>query len=224
LTNCPTLIGSYFLTLNQRFRCDRNGFNVRIAYMEWMLENGIELTGAFLGLVFVYLEIKAHVMVWPIGILSSVLYTIVFYRSGFFGEAALQIYFILASFYGWWKWVQPQLKSADQNIITTFPREKLRYLFLLSILLFGLLIFALGRWTSSPVPFQDAFLTTLNIIGTWMLAKKYIEHWWVWIVVNFLSTLIFYSRSLYPTVLLYFIFFVLSFVGLLKWKPTSVLK
>ncbi len=192
--------------------------------MNWIIENWIELTGATFGLVFVYLEIKAYVAVWPVSIISSIFYAIVFYQSGFFGEAGLQIYFIVASFYGWWKWLDPKLKSADQNIVTSFPIRNLPIVLLLFVFLFALLNFALDRWTASPVPILDALLTTLNIIGTWMLAKKYIQHWWVWIFVNILSVFVFYSRSLYPTTGLYFIFFVLSFVGLMKWRKNGVLK
>ena len=102
-------------------------------------------------------------------------------------------------------------------------RLKLRTGIILSIvfiLLYIAMWFILTRLTDSPVPIRDSFITSLSIIATWMLARKIYEHWYLWIVVNFVSAILFLTRGLYPTVILYFVYGIMSFAGLVAWKKT----
>jgi nicotinamide mononucleotide transporter len=80
--------------------------------------------------------------------------------------------------------------------------------------------FVLTRLTDSPVPVRDSFITSLSIVATWMLARKIYEHWFLWIIVNFVSAVFFMTRGLYPTVILYAVYGIMSFVGLAAWKKT----
>jgi nicotinamide mononucleotide transporter len=88
------------------------------------------------------------------------------------------------------------------------------------IMLFAGMWLVLTRLTDSPVPVRDSFITSLSIIATWMLARKIYEHWFLWIVVNFVSAVLFLTRGLYPTVILYVVYGIMSFVGLVEWKKT----
>ncbi|MBK8880908.1 MAG: nicotinamide mononucleotide transporter [Bacteroidales bacterium] len=102
-------------------------------------------------------------------------------------------------------------------------RLKLRTGIILSVIfvmLFVVMWFVLSRMTDSPVPGRDAFVTSLSIVATWMLARKIYEHWYLWIVVNAVATLLFLSRGLYPTVILYIVYGVMSFAGLKAWGKT----
>jgi nicotinamide mononucleotide transporter len=76
----------------------------------------------------------------------------------------------------------------------------------------------LSHLTDSPVPEWDSFITSLSIIATWMLARKIYEHWFLWIAVNLASSVIFLTRGLYPTVILYLVYLVMSFAGLKVWR------
>jgi len=78
----------------------------------------------------------------------------------------------------------------------------------------------LDHFTDSPVPGWDSFIASLSIIATWMLARKFYEHWYLWIVVNAVAVLLFLSRGLYPTVVLYSVYCVMSFIGLKEWRKT----
>jgi len=93
-------------------------------------------------------------------------------------------------------------------------------LFIVFVLLYCAMWLILTRLTDSPVPVRDAFITSLSIIATWMLARKIYEHWYLWIVVNFVSAVLFLTRGLYPTVILYLVYGVMSFGGLISWKKT----
>jgi nicotinamide mononucleotide transporter len=95
---------------------------------------------------------------------------------------------------------------------------------LVFVLLFTAMWIVLTRLTDSPVPVRDSFITSLSVIATWMLARKIYEHWYLWIVVNFVSAVLFLTRGLYPTVILYFVYGIMSFAGLVEWKKTINLK
>ena len=86
------------------------------------------------------------------------------------------------------------------------------------IFLLAVMKLVLSKFTDSPVPGWDSFITSLSIVATWMLARKIYEHWYLWIVVNFISALLFFTRGLYPTVILYIIYGIMSFAGLVTWK------
>ncbi len=99
-------------------------------------------------------------------------------------------------------------------------RIKLKTAIILS-LIFGILYFVmwlvLSRFTDSRVPVWDSFITSLSIVATWMLAKKIYEHWYLWIIVNAASIILFFVKGLYPTVVLYIVYCAMSFVGLKEW-------
>ncbi|HBC78324.1 MAG TPA: nicotinamide riboside transporter PnuC, partial [Bacteroidales bacterium] len=86
------------------------------------------------------------------------------------------------------------------------------------ILLYFLMWFVLSQLTDSPVPEWDSFITSLSVIATWMLARKIYEHWYLWMIVNCTSVILFLTRGLYPTIILYVVYLVMSFVGLKEWK------
>jgi len=86
------------------------------------------------------------------------------------------------------------------------------------VLIYSAIWFILDRLTDSPVPEWDSFITSLSIIATWMLARKIYEHWFLWIIINSAAALLFLSRGLIPTMVLYIVYLVMSFAGLKEWK------
>jgi nicotinamide mononucleotide transporter len=84
--------------------------------------------------------------------------------------------------------------------------------------------FVLSKLTDSPVPGWDSFITSLSVVATWMLARKIYEHWYLWIVVNTVSAAIFVVKGLYPTVILYLIYGIMSFAGLIEWRKSLIAK
>jgi len=96
-------------------------------------------------------------------------------------------------------------------------------LFLITVSIYFLVVYILQNYTDSPVSYKDSLVTSLSIIATWMLAKKIIQHWFVWIFVNFFSVYLFYTRELYLTAILFIIYGALSVVGYLNWKKGFIL-
>lgn len=210
----------------------------------WLSNNWIEIFGAITGIIYVFLEIRQNIWLWPVGIITSAVYIIVFFISKFYADMSLQGYYLVISCVGWYWWVKgmehraqgtgqetKRLSSSEGlrvgneegqgDVKLRVTRLKLKTGIILSIifvLLYFLLWYMLSGLTDSPVPEWDSFITSLSIIATWMLARKIYEHWFLWIVVNIASSVIFMTRGLYPTVILYMVYLVMSFVGLIEWK------
>jgi nicotinamide mononucleotide transporter len=188
--------------------------------MNWILDNYIEILGVIFGFIYIFLSIKQNVWLWPIGIINATLYVWVFLMSKLYADMSLQIYYLLISIYGWYYWVSGKnVKQKDnKNLpITRTNAKTFVVLLILEILLFSTLWFVLKNFTDSTVPAGDAFATSLSILATWMLTKKKIEQWLIWIVVNIFSVGLFYYKELYATVILYSVFALLASVGYIKW-------
>ena len=145
---------------------------------------------------------------------------------------SLQGYYLIISLLGWYWWAkgagqkeewEKGRKGEGENIELRVTRLKLRTGVILAIvfaLLYITMWLVLTRLTDSPVPVRDSFITSLSIIATWMLASKIYEHWFLWIVVNTASCILFTTRGLFPTVVLYIIYGLMSFAGLKAWRKT----
>ena len=199
----------------------------------WLLNNWIEIFGAITGIVYVFLEIKQKLWLWPVGIITSAVYIWVFFTSKFYADMSLQIYYLVISCFGWYWWVRRKngkmgerekgRKGESGNITLQVTRLKLRAGIVLAItfiLLYVMMWNILSHFTDSPVPEWDSFITSLSVIATWMLAKKIYEHWFLWIVVNTASCILFTTRGLFPTAVLYTIYGLMSLAGLKAWRKT----
>jgi nicotinamide mononucleotide transporter len=188
---------------------------------------------------------------WPVGIITSAVYILVFFESKFYADMSLQIYYVVISVLGWYWWMKGsghtlstealakeegagQVKEGrgdgergrkgerDKEIleVTRIDLKTGVILAIVFVILYVVMRIVLKRFTDSPVPEWDSFITSLSIVATWMLARKIYEHWFLWIVVNFVSATLFMVKGLYPTVILYAFYGIMSFVGLSAWKKT----
>lgn len=185
----------------------------------WLTENYIELFGAIAGLVYIFLSIKQNIWLWPIGIINVSLYVYVFFISKFYADMGLQFFYLFISFYGWYNWIRGNRKekNADMPVIKTDKKLMIR-LFFVSLIIMAAISFVLVNYTDSDIPYWDAFTTAFSITATWMLAKKMIEHWLIWIIVDLISAGLYIYKGLYPTTILFVVFTVLAFIGYYQWK------
>ncbi len=184
---------------------------------EFISNNSVEVIGTLLGLLYLYLEIKANKWLWPIGLLTSAMYIYVFFNAKFYADMALQFYYVFISIYGWILWQKGTTKTDEAPIIRL---KKLLgiYLILATAGIYIFIAFVLKTYTDSPIPYWDAFTTALSIVATWMLAQKILEQWLVWVLVNAISLGLYIYKGLYPTVVLFFFYTVLAVVGYIQWK------
>jgi nicotinamide mononucleotide transporter PnuC len=177
----------------------------------------IEIIGAVIGLLYLYLEYKASKWLWPVGVLMPVFYVWIFYQSKFYADMGINIYYFFASIYGWIRWTKHQSEESGGAIIHT-PKKHLVPLSLITLTLFTAIAFILIRFTDSPVPIGDSFTTALSITAMWMLAHKQVEQWWLWFVVNIISSGLYVWKGLYPTAALFAVYSVISVFGYYKWR------
>lgn len=196
--------------------------------MNWLSDNWIEVFGAVTGIIFVFLEIRQNLWLWPVGIVTSAVYIWVFFTGKLYADMSLQGYYLVISLLGWYWWLRgdranerrsDEAKGIELKVKRINTRLTLTLL-VVFIALYSVMYFLLSRFTDSPVPVADSFITSLSIIATWMLARKIYEHWYLWIIVNSVSCILFFSRDLYATVILYSIYCMMSFVGLREWKKS----
>ncbi len=206
----------------------------------WLSNNYLEVFGAVAGIIYVFLEIRQNLWLWPVGIITSAVYISVFFTGKLYADMSLQGYYLIISVLGWYWWVrnrkgegEKRRKGEEEKGVEgengnmkgelKVTRLKLRTGIILSlvfVLLYLIMWFVLSRYTDSPVPGWDSFITSASIIATWMLARKIYEHWILWIIVNFVAAFLFLTRGLYPTVILYIVYGIMSFAGLRAWKKT----
>ncbi len=186
---------------------------------EFISNNMVEVIGTLLGLLYLYLEIKANKWLWPIGLLTSAMYIYVFFNAKFYADMALQFYYVFISIYGWILW-QKGTNKTDEAPIVRLKKSLALNLLLATAGIYVVIAFVLKNYTDSPIPYWDAFTTALSIIATWMLARKILEQWLVWVLVNAISLGLYVYKGLYPTVVLFFFYTVLAVVGYIQWKKT----
>lgn len=191
---------------------------------DWIAENIVEIFGAVTGIVYVILEIKRNILLWPLGIITSAVYIYVFGHNGFYANMGLQGYYLVISIYGWYAWRRAQSeKSRAQGSepgtdVIRIDRKTAIICFATTAVIWGLLWFVLGRWTDSPVPLWDGLITSLSVVATWMLTRKYLEQWYVWIVANAIAVIVYLVMGMYPTAVLFIVYFIMAIVGVRAWS------
>jgi nicotinamide mononucleotide transporter len=183
----------------------------------WIKVHPIEFIAFLLGIWGVWLEAKQKALCWPIGLLNIILSLIVFYGSRLYADVLLQIFYIIITFYGWYYWLYGGANNTKRKISNSPLKEFI--LLIISALLSGCVIgFLFSKYTNAELPYWDAFSFTGGIIGTYFLAKKYMENWTIWIIINTLCTGIYLYKELYFFTIQYFVFIILAVYGYYSWK------
>jgi nicotinamide mononucleotide transporter len=187
--------------------------------VNWLSGNYVELLGAILGILYVFFSIKQSILTWPVGLLTSILYVWVFFVSKLYADMGLQVYYVFISIYGWFEWLRGSQISDKEPVKVSRITPKLAFvLSAVSVILFFIIWFILKNYTDSSVPVADSLATSCSIVATWMLARKILEHWLVWIFVDAFSIGLFWYKDLHPTILLFAVYTVMAFVGYLEWR------
>jgi nicotinamide mononucleotide transporter len=175
---------------------------------------------AFLtGAVCVWLLVKENIWSWPIGIANNLFYVIVFWRAKLYADMGLQFFYIAISIYGWWNWLHHQAGSKKLNVIRIGGREATA-LFLIGLGSTGGLYWFLRRFTDSTVPLGDSLTTAMSLVAQYMLSRKHIENWYVWITADIIYIALYAYKQLYLTGLLYLIFMIMCIMGAIQWKKS----
>jgi nicotinamide mononucleotide transporter len=188
----------------------------------WTLKNYIELLGVITSVLFTILSIRQKPAAWIFGICSAVFYALVYFQNKLYASMALQGYYFVISIYGWFYWLKGVKKedTGDPLPVQLTSFKFIAIIFLIGLTLNILLWYILRTYTDSPYPVLDSLTTTVSIIATWMLARKYIENWILWIGVDIISIWLYFYIKLYPTAILFIIYTVLAIIGYIEWEKS----
>jgi nicotinamide mononucleotide transporter len=176
----------------------------------------LELVGAAAGLACVWLVARASIWNWPVSILNTTLYFVVFLRARLYGDALLQVVFTALGIYGWWSWRFGGAQGSELPIRRA-ARAEIVVGGALALAGTALAALVLARGTDSPVPIWDGSVLVLSLVATWAQARKVLESWWVWILVDVISVPLYVARELFPTAVLYTLFLAICVLGLRNW-------
>lgn len=185
--------------------------------LEYISNNWLEIVGTIIGFVYLWQEVKASIWLWLTGIVMPAIYTVVFYKSGLYADFGIQVYYIVAALYGFLFWKFGKKQDKPLPIVHTSVRQGV-ILFLITVLVFIPIYLILTKFTDSTVPFYDSATTALSIVALWMLAKKHVEQWFVWIAVDAVSSALYFYKGIYFTAVLYAVYTVVAIYGYKKWN------
>ncbi len=156
---------------------------------------------------------------WPLTMMASSLYVWLFYVSKLYGEAGVNVFFVVAAVWGWWQWLRGHRGDSSLPLrIAKLDRNGWAIAISAWAVLWIVCVLLLKAVTDSDVPWADGFVTAGSIVGTVLLGLKFIESWPTWLAVNAASVTLFAYKGLQLTAVLYVIFFLLAIWGWWGWK------
>ena len=178
--------------------------------------NSIELIAVIAAILYLVLAVRQNILCWFAWILSSSLYFFVMFEANLYMESILQIFFIIMGIYGWIQWSKRITEvNFEVNTMSHSDHFKMISGILFLSILFG---FFLERFTDAALPFWDSLTTWGAVLTTYLVAKKFIENWIYWFVIDFISVFLFISRDLYLTAGLFFVYLIIICFGYKEWK------
>jgi nicotinamide mononucleotide transporter len=184
----------------------------------WVVKNYIEILATLTGFIYIFYSIKSDKLLWVFGFISSAIYVYVFLRSGLFADMGINFYYVVVSVYGWVHWTRRKSASQKEIPISLTNSKEAIIICIATLGLFAIIVFILKNFTNSTVPYMDAFTSAASITATWMLARKMLENWLFWIVVDAISVGLCLIKGLYPTAILFLVYTVLACAGFFEWK------
>ena len=188
--------------------------------IDFITSHGLDIFTTVLGLVYILLEYRASIWLWLVGIVMPALDAWLYWSHGLYGDAGMAVYYTLAAIYGYAVWEFGRKKgqtAAELPISHMRPRLYLpTAAFFLAA--WGLTYYILSAYTNSTVPVLDGFTNALSFVGLWALARKYMEQWFFWIVVDAISCYLYIVKGIPFKALLYGLYIGIAVAGYFKWK------
>ncbi|MFM9012922.1 MAG: nicotinamide riboside transporter PnuC [Gemmatimonadota bacterium] len=179
----------------------------------------LELLAAALGIVCVWYNTRERIEGWPLAIASAALYLAVFWEARLYAYMGLQGVFIVLSAYGWYEWLHGGADRGPLRITRTTGRQWVT-LAALGIAWSAGLAALLARTTDAAMPLVDSIASVASVLAQWMMTRKLLEHWLVWIAINVVSIGLFVSQALYPTAVQYAVLLALAIAGHRQWTQS----
>ena len=177
----------------------------------------LEWVAVAFGIVSVYLSVRENIWSWPTAIVNVSLYVYIFLHAKLYADMGLQVFYICISFYGWWNWLYGGENRTELHV-TRLPRRwalVLPCVFVAGAAALGTL---LRQTTDAALPYVDSSLAVASLIAQYLMTKKVVENWAIWVAADVGYIAMYIYKDLYPTAFLYAVFLVLAAMGYVQWK------
>ena len=182
----------------------------------------LDIMTTILGLIYIGLEYRAHIALWVVGIIMPALDVILYYQHGLYGDAGMACYYTLAAFYGLFVWKFKKTRKEKKSLpIIYMPRRQYLPTIVFFFVAWAAVYYVLITWTDSTVPVLDSFTNALSFVGMWALARKYVEQWLFWMVVDIVCTILYIQKGIPFKAILYGLYVVIAIAGYYKWKSVA---
>ena len=191
--------------------------------MEFLSNHWLDITTTALGLAYILLEYKASVWMWVVGFAMQSLGIVLYYQKGLYADCGMEFYYLAMTVYGFVAWMRHKQKTADLPIRHMPKNTALAWIGIGLGAWLGIYLI-LANFTNSTVPVADAFTTAFSIVGLWALARKYLEQWFVWIVVDVVTSVLYFHKDIPFKASLYALYVVIAVFGYFKWRRMMALE
>ena len=187
--------------------------------MDFLSEYWLDILTTVLGLIYIWLEYRVSIALWFVGVIMPALDVWLYWSHGLYGDAGMAVYYTLAAVYGYYVWKFKKTRKLKQSLpIIHLPRRQYLPATLFFLFAWGATYYILVTWTNSTVPLLDSFTNALSFVGMWALARKYLEQWFFWIVVDAVCCFLYIQKGIPFKAGLYGLYVVIAIAGYYKWK------
>jgi nicotinamide mononucleotide transporter len=176
-----------------------------------------EVLAVVTGIISVYLSTRENIWSWPTALVNVSLYFVVFYETKLYADMGLQVVYFVLSLYGWYEWLYGGENRTELHVSRASRTLGVR-LFAIGLASTALLGTVLARFTDAALPYVDSATASTSLVAQWMMTRKILENWAVWVAVDVVYIGMFIYKGLYLTTLLYTVFLVLAIMGYVQWK------
>jgi nicotinamide mononucleotide transporter len=194
------------------------GLQAGIQEMTWL-----EAVAVFFGLASVFYSMKENILVFPTGIVSTLIYVWICLQVKLYADMGINAYYFIMSIYGWYIWSRPK-PGAEKVPVTWLDKKGIMASLGLFLASYAVLYVVLANFTDSDVPYWDSFTTSSAFVGMWLMAKKKVENWIAWIITDLVSVPLYLYKGLLLTSFQFLVFTVLAVLGLIAWIKSAKLQ
>ncbi|MBQ9363920.1 MAG: nicotinamide mononucleotide transporter [Bacteroidaceae bacterium] len=187
--------------------------------MDFLQTYWLDILTTILGLIYIWLEYRASIALWIVGIIMPILDVWLYWTHGLYGDAGMAMYYTAAALYGLYIWKFKKTKTLKLELpIIHLPKKKYLPVTATFFMAWGIIYYVLTTWTNSTVPLLDAFTNALSFVGLWALARKYLEQWLFWIAVDAVCCYLYITKGIPFKAGLYGLYVIIAVMGYFKWK------
>lgn len=194
---------------------------MQMVWQSFLALSGWEVIGTILGITYVILAAKESIWCWPAALVSTLIYTILFWEGQLPMQALLNIYYMGMAIYGWQLW-RTNSQTNEVLVISTRPGRFHIGFIASGVILTVITAYYLEQVIGSRLPYLDAFVTVFSVMNTVLMARKVLESWLYWIVINSAAIALYFQTGFYVTIVMFMVYLVLTIYGYKSWRALKI--